>query len=120
MELLKRFAFAAAIALGLSFAPFSFVTAAEIATISEGSLPREAHDTLKLIRASGSKFPHSQDGTEFGNREALLPSKGSGYYQEYTVHTPGASDRGARRIVKGQGGEFYYTDDHYRSFKRIQ
>jgi ribonuclease T1 len=49
----------------------------------------------------------------------LLPQKGKGYYHEYTVITPGSPDRGARRIVAGQGGEYYYTGDHYRSFKRI-
>jgi ribonuclease T1 len=49
----------------------------------------------------------------------LLPDKSSGYYHEYTVPTPGASDRGARRIIVGSGGELYWTDDHYRSFERI-
>jgi ribonuclease T1 len=49
----------------------------------------------------------------------LLPAQGEGYYKEYTVETPGSPDRGARRIVAGSGGEFYYTDDHYRSFRRI-
>jgi ribonuclease T1 len=55
----------------------------------------------------------------FGNYERLLPRKPRGYYHEYTVPTPGAHDRGARRIIAGQGGELYYTDDHYRTFKRI-
>ncbi len=58
-------------------------------------------------------------GRTFGNREAHLPKRGRGYYREYTVPTPGARDRGARRIVAGRGGEFYYTEDHYRTFKRI-
>jgi ribonuclease T1 len=55
----------------------------------------------------------------FGNREGQLPERGRGYYREYTVKTPGAHDRGARRIVAGQGGEYYYSEDHYRSFRRI-
>jgi ribonuclease T1 len=49
----------------------------------------------------------------------LLPDEPSGYYHEYTVPTPGSSDRGARRIIQGSGGELYWTDDHYRSFERI-
>jgi ribonuclease T1 len=82
-------------------------------------LPDEARQTLELIKRSGP-FPHKQDGANFGNREKRLPQRANGYYREYTVKTPGAKDRGARRIVAGNGGEFYYTDDHYRSFRRIR
>lgn len=81
-------------------------------------LPPEARQTLALI-AKGGPFPYRKDGAIFNNRERLLPLRERGYYREYTVRTPGARDRGARRIVAGQGGERYYTHDHYRSFKRI-
>jgi ribonuclease T1 len=81
-------------------------------------LPREARETLALIKAGGP-FPYAQDGRVFSNREKLLPIRSRGYYREYTVRTPGARDRGARRIVAGDGGEYYYTADHYRSFRRI-
>jgi ribonuclease T1 len=83
------------------------------------SLPPEARQTLALIKANGP-FPYRQDGKTFGNREKRLPMRAHGYYREYTVKTPGAKDRAARRIVAGNGGEFYYTDDHYRSFRRIR
>ena len=56
----------------------------------------------------------------FGNREGLLPKRDRGYYREYTVTTPGTKDRGARRIISGRGGEYYYTEDHYRTFRRIR
>jgi ribonuclease T1 len=82
-------------------------------------LPREARRTLDLIRPGGP-FPYGRDGTVFGNRERLLPAEERGYYREYTVVTPGSRDRGARRIVAGAGGERYYTDDHYDSFRRIR
>ena len=82
-------------------------------------LPDEARQTIALIRANGP-FPYAQDGRSFGNREKHLPAKPHGYYREYTVKTPGARDRGARRIVAGKGGELYYTEDHYRSFMRIR
>ena len=86
-------------------------------------LPREARDTLALIRAGGP-FPYRQDNTVFGNREKRLPAAARGHYREYTVPTPGSRDRGARRIVAGSppetSGEYYYTDDHYRSFRRIK
>lgn len=84
-------------------------------------LPTEAQDTLALI-AAGGPFPHVQDGGVFGNREKRLPAKPRGYYREYTVDTPGLSHRGARRIITGgQPPEmYYYTDDHYDSFRSFQ
>jgi ribonuclease T1 len=86
--------------------------------IAYDDLPREAHETLRLIERGGP-FPYRQDGSTFQNRERLLPRKPGGYYREYTVETPGEDDRGARRIVAGEEGELYYTDDHYDSFRRV-
>lgn len=82
------------------------------------ALPPEARQTLGLIR-SGGPFPYARDGVVFNNREAQLPKQPRGYYREYTVKTPAARDRGARRIIVGRGGELYYTEDHYRTFRRI-
>ena len=86
-------------------------------------MPREARDMLVLIRAGGP-FRFERDGVTFGNRERLLPARQRGYYHEYTVGTPGAHNRGARRIVCGgprRAPEVcYYTDDHYASFRRIR
>lgn len=97
---------------------FSSAGLAFVSETSPSALPAEARQTLALIRAGGP-FPYQQDGRVFGNREGLLPKRERGYYREYTVKTPGAKDRGARRIVAGRGAEYYYTDDHYRSFRRI-
>ena len=88
-------------------------------TISEADLPPQARETLRLI-ANGGPFPYRKDGTTFRNREKRLPSRPLGYYKEYTVKTPGIGTRGARRIIAGAGGEFFYTDDHYRTFRRIR
>jgi ribonuclease T1 len=87
----------------------------------EDRFPSEAWQTLELIQRGGP-FPYARDGSTFFNREKLLPQNPRGYYREYTVPTPGARDRGARRIVAGgQPPEvFYYTGDHYRSFRRIE
>jgi ribonuclease T1 len=82
-------------------------------------LPRPARDTLALIR-KGGPFPYKRDGVVFNNFEKRLPLHDRGYYREYTVPTPGAKDRGARRLVAGKEGEIYYTDDHYKSFKRVR
>jgi ribonuclease T1 len=87
-------------------------------TVALSSLPPQAAQTVRLIKAGGP-FPYSQDGVVFDNNEHLLPAHPRGYYHEYTVVTPGANDRSTRRIVTGQAGEFYYTDDHYETFRLI-
>ena len=86
--------------------------------VSLKALPEEAKQTVAFIRSNGP-FPYPRDGAVFGNREGHLPKRERGYYREYTVSTPGARDRGARRIVAGRGGELYYSDDHYRSFRKV-
>lgn len=90
-----------------------------IPDVAVSALPREAQKTLALIE-QGGPFPYPKDGTVFGNFERRLPMRERGYYREYTVPTPGSRDRGARRVIAGKGGEFYYTDDHYRTFRRIR
>lgn len=87
--------------------------------VALGDLPIQAQETIELIE-QGGPFPYSKDGAIFNNREQILPSKPRGYYREYTVETPGSADRGARRIVAGDNGELYYTDDHYASFRRVR
>ena len=86
--------------------------------VALSALPPEATETMALIGAGG-RYPFPQDGAVFENREGLLPDAAAGYYHEYTVETPGSADRGARRIVVGNQGEAYWTDDHYASFWRI-
>jgi guanyl-specific ribonuclease Sa len=84
-------------------------------------LPPQARSTLEAI-AHGGPFEHRQDGVVFGNYEGLLPPQPRGYYHEYTVETPGADTRGTRRIITGGTPPtvYYYTDDHYRSFRRFE
>ena len=112
-----------AVVLLLSGAAFAPPAEAErnraMGEVSVAELPPEAVATLELIRRRGP-FPYAQDGRVFGNREGLLPPRKRGYYREYTVKTPGVRHRGARRIVAGRGGERYYTEDHYNSFRRIR
>jgi ribonuclease T1 len=88
------------------------------------TLPAPVRETHQRILAGGP-FPYDKDGSVFGNRERLLPLHARGHYREYTVKTPGASDRGARRIVCGGArpaapDACYYTADHYASFKLLQ
>lgn len=97
-------------------------------SVALADLPAEALQTLRLIKQGGPfPYPH-KDGSIFGNFEKRLPLQPHAYYREYTVPTPGSRDRGARRIIAGEGrggdiarsGEYYYTSDHYRSFRRIR
>ncbi len=98
-----------------------------VGEVAVEALPPQARATLALIR-QGGPFPYRKDGSLFQNRERHLPQRPRGYYSEYTVRTPGSRDRGARRIVAGKGstgdpatsGEYYYTEDHYESFRRIR
>lgn len=120
----------AALALGLGLAAVGGAVARPALApppVALSELPAEARATLSLIKRGGP-FPYRKDGSTFGNFEKRLPFQPRGYYREYTVPTPGSRDRGARRIVAGEGtagsvrssGEYYYTGDHYKSFRRIQ
>jgi ribonuclease T1 len=99
---------------------YALAPADRAAPISGSALPEDARETLERIYRGGP-FRYERDGIAFGNREHLLPPKPRGYYHEYTVPTPGAKNRGARRIVcGGKPPEIcYYSDDHYQSFRRI-
>lgn len=99
-------------------------TTPALAEIQLSELPVQAQETHRLILAGGP-FPYAKDGVVFGNRERLLPRKARGFYREYTVKTPGARTRGARRLICGgtpptAPEACYYTDDHYASFKRVR
>jgi ribonuclease T1 len=120
----KRIALAFAVALCWMATPaLARGTPDGLPDVALGTLPQEARETMQRIRAGGP-FPFERDGVRFGNRERLLPAKPRDYYREYTVRTPGARTRGARRIVCGGPATApdacYYTQDHYQSFARIR
>jgi ribonuclease T1 len=103
------------LALVFSFSACGF----SLGEVRSSELPPEARSTIALIR-QGGPFPYDRDGVTFSNYEKILPARERGWYREYTVKTPGERTRGARRIVAGRDGTLYYTDDHYRSFRRIR
>jgi ribonuclease T1 len=98
-------------------------TGSPIADVPISNLPPEVAQTLKLIKQRGP-YPYAKDGVVFGNYEGVLPGRKRGYYHEFTVITPHARNRGARRIITGgnpqTSGEYFYTGDHYRTFQRIR
>ncbi len=119
LRALASVALAAFVALAPTPAGAQFAPSSPAAEIAAKDLPREAQETLSRIK-KGGPYPYAKDGAVFGNREARLPKQKRGYYREYTVKTPGERTRGARRIVAGREGEYWYTDDHYATFSRIR
>ena len=120
VKLITRFSLFFATLL-LSYNAFAFDSGA-LGTIQARDLPPEARQTIVLIQ-QGGPFPYEKDGSVFGNYEKVLPQQKRGYYREFTVKTPYATNRGAKRMVTGgeksSPREYYYTADHYRSFKRV-
>jgi len=102
---------------------FARATPDALPEIAVADLPKEGREVLAQIHVGGP-FRYDRDGVVFGNREHLLPAEKRGYYHEYTVRTPGAKNRGERRVICGgprtTPDACYYTDDHYQSFKRIR
>jgi ribonuclease T1 len=89
------------------------------APVALSALPPQVAQTVRLIRAGGP-FPYpGNDGVVFHNDEHHLPAESDGYYREYTVPTPGSPDRGARRLILGRDGRFWYTGDHYATFREV-
>jgi ribonuclease T1 len=110
-------------ALAKEHSPYLSEPTTQIGTVALTELPPEAQKTHLLIR-TGGPFSHAKDGSVFGNRERILPRKPRGHYREYTVPTPNARDRGARRIVcagnpPANPESCFYTADHYSTFQRI-
>ena len=90
-----------------------------LSAIALAELPVEARDTLRAIK-QGGPFAYPRDGVVFSNFEQVLPKRQRGFYHEYTVATPGVHNRGVRRIISGETNEYYYSADHYQTFKRIR
>ena len=95
-------------------------TRAAVAVVALAELPPEARHTLRAhprrrtfsVRARRRRLRQLR-APAAAARARLLP-------RIHRARRPGVRHRGARRIVAGRGGELYYTDDHYRSFRRIR
>jgi guanyl-specific ribonuclease Sa len=57
-------------------------------------------------------------GSEFKNRNLVLPPRAPGYYKEYDVE-PGRGARGILRLVLGEGGDVYISGIHYKTFRQV-
>lgn len=85
--------------------PGNFITKAEARRLGWQGGPLEPYAPGKSI-----------GGDRFGNYEHVLPQ---GNYRECDVDTL-RRPRGAKRIVYTTDRHVYYSEDHYRTFKRIR
>ncbi|WET14953.1 ribonuclease domain-containing protein [Yersinia intermedia] len=101
------------------------VTVKDIKTGQSFSGTVDLKPTLDRI-SSGGTYPHRNDGSVFKNLPdrttgvSGLPTQSAGYYKEYVHSTPNISGPGPQRIIVGQNGEAYYTNDHYKTFIKIR
>ena len=118
MRMLSRIVLASLLLLGALACPARETRPWRLDSIRGAEERQAVVRTMELIERGGP-FPYAKDGSIFGNFERRLPREPRGYYREYTVPTPGRRGRGARRIIRGNQGETYYTRDHYLTFVRI-
>ena len=56
-------------------------------------------------------------GDHFGNYEGQLPD---GDYSECDIDTDGYYSRGSRRLIYSDDGRYYYSGDHYETFREVR
>ena len=84
--------------------PTNFITKAQARALGWQGGPLEPYAPGKSI-----------GGDHYGNYEGVLPR---GSYRECDIDTL-RRPRGAKRIVYSKDRRIYYSEDHYRSFKRL-
>ena len=58
-------------------------------------------------------------GDSFGNREGRLPEAPGRHYTECDIDTDGYGSRGSRRLIFSDDGLYFYTADHYETFREV-
>lgn len=92
---------------------------------SPPGVPDKVLRVLEHVDRNGDPPQGFEGGRTFGNFERNLPAiDGQGRrirYREWDVNPlrPGVN-RGPERLVTGSDGSAYFTDDHYRTFKKIR
>lgn len=59
-------------------------------------------------------------GDYFGNYEGMLPEKKGRTYRECDIDTDGYYNRGSRRLIYSDDGLYFYSSDHYKTFKELK
>lgn len=86
------------------------------------NVPLSVYDLYEKIMNNNGTPPKNYKGgrsyeNDLGPGEAKLPD---GIYKEYDVKPKvNGQGRGEERLVIEQNGDAYYTDSHYKSFKKL-
>ena len=92
--------------------------------VDANRIPRYVEDTISQINSNKGNPPDGFKGGKLYknkplNGEELLPDGTK--YKEYDVHPyQKGIPRGPERIVIGEDGSVWYTQDHYQTFTRIK
>ncbi|PPI51917.1 hypothetical protein C5D35_10880 [Rathayibacter toxicus] len=94
-----------------------------------GPIPERPTTLLERLDTTGEKFPNIRGGQTYKNKPwkdcTLLPQStpaGTGIsYKEYDINLriPG-KDRDMERLITGDDGSAYYTNNHYHTFIQIR
>ena len=93
--------------------------------VPNSSVPQKVYQTLDYIRKNNCAPEGYVGGRHFGNFEHNLPELDANgntiEYQEWDVNPKTAGrNRGAQRLVTGDNGKAWYTDNHYKSFTEVK
>nr|WP_306821309.1 ribonuclease domain-containing protein [Peribacillus asahii] len=81
-------------------------------------IPKEATNTLKYVKKNGHPKQGYKGGGVYKNSNELLPTNTK--YKEYDIFPKKKGEnRGAERIVIGENGKAYYTNNHYKTFRTM-
>lgn len=91
----------------------------EVQAERKEGVPQKVIDVLNYVKAHGEAPKGYVGGRVFQNREHRLPETTT--YNEWDVNPKvNGQNRGAERLITGKDKSAYYTNDHYRTFKRIE
>jgi ribonuclease T1 len=88
-------------------------------------VPEKVGKVLKYVDEHDKAPDGYEGGRHFGNFEKRLPEKDAKgkaiKYREWDVNPlKKGVNRGPERLVTGSNGSAYYSDDHYKTFKKIR
>lgn len=106
-------------------------SSAEIGKVSVDQLPDDVKEYYNRYEndnwetTSNDLVGGMKAGKKYKNKSKVLPTKDSDgesiSYKEYDAeYSNEDGNRGTKRFVRGSDGSTYYTDDHYKTFRKVQ